>query len=86
MIEEGKRATTAETVANSNDNFPFADRIGYIVLYPTRLLQVYARPALLLVVGGRVGDHPLPLHLVPVRLGIFQHVVVEGRRSPRDRC
>ena len=54
------------------------------MLYPTSLLQVYAGPALLLVVGGSVGDHPLPLHLVPVRLGIFQHVVVEGRRPPRD--
>ena len=54
------------------------------MLYPTRLLQVDARPALLLVVGGGVGDHPLPLHLVPVRLGIFQHVVVEGRRPARD--
>ena len=54
------------------------------MLYSTSLLQVYAGPALLLVVGGGVGDHPLPLHLVPVRLGIFQHVVVEGRRPPRD--
>ena len=30
VIEEGRRATAEETVANSNNNFPIANRVGYI--------------------------------------------------------
>ena len=29
VIEEGRRATAEETVANSNNNFPIANRVGY---------------------------------------------------------
>ena len=48
------------------------------------IVLVPAWPAFFLLIGWRVSDHPLPLHLLPVRLGILQHVVVEGRRSARD--
>ena len=59
-------------VLTNSNYFLYSDLSS--VLVPTR-------PALLLLIGWRVSHHPLPLHLLPVRLRIVQHVhqvVVDG--------
>ena len=38
------------------------------------IVLVPAWPAFFLLIGWRVSDHPLPLHLLPVRLCIVKHV------------
>ena len=45
------------------------------------IVLVPAWPALFLLIGWRVSHHPLPLHLLPVRLCIVKHVhhvIVDG--------